>query len=184
MLIRLESSVIRPFRREDADSLARHANNRKIWLNLRDRFPHPFTPEVARASIEETLGMERPGRYAIEVAGEAVGGIGYTLHDDVERVSAEIGYWLGETFWGRGIMTEAVGAFTEWVAAEHALTRVYALPYAENSASAKVLERAGFTLEARMRRSAIKEGRVLDQLLYARIFDPPPGREPGTPHGD
>jgi ribosomal-protein-alanine N-acetyltransferase len=87
----------------------------------------------------------------------------------VERISAELGYWLGETYWGRGVMTEAVRAFTDWGIATFSLTRIYALPYATNLASVRVLEKAGFVYEGRLRRSAIKRGQVLDQLVYADV---------------
>jgi RimJ/RimL family protein N-acetyltransferase len=96
-------------------------------------------------------------------------------------VSAEIGYWLAEPFWGRGIATEAVKAMTTYAIAKHALTRVYARVADWNTASVRVLEKAGYALEARLRRSAIKEGRVIDQLQYAFIVpaEPPPSTIPG-----
>ena len=89
------------------------------------------------------------------------------LHKDVERVAAELGYWLGEAFWGRGIMSVAVRAATEYAFSAFGLTRLYALPYARNSVSIRVLEKAGYTREALLRRSAIKDGVVLDQVLLA-----------------
>ena len=107
--------------------------------------------------------------FAIAVAGDAVGSVGFVLRQDVERVSAEIGYWLAEPFWGRGIATDALGAVTEYAVATHELTRVYALPFAWNVASCRVLEKAGYQLEARLRRSAIKNGVITDQMQYAFI---------------
>ena len=104
------------------------------------------------------------------------------LHQDVERVSAEIGYWLGEPFWGRGIATEALDAMTRYAIETHALTRMYALPFAWNAASCRVLEKAGYVLEGRLRRSAIKDGVVIDQLQYAFIapeHDRPRRESPG-----
>ena len=89
------------------------------------------------------------------------------LHDDVERVSAEIGYWLGQRFWDRGIMTTAVRAVTEYAFDQFSLTRVYAVPYVTNVASHRVLEKAGFAREGLLRRSAIKNGVILDQVLFA-----------------
>ena len=160
---------VRSWRRGDAGALVEHANNRKIWLNLRDRFPHPFTTRHARTFLRSVL-VERPEtNFAIDVDGAAVGGIAFRIQSDVERVGAELGYWLGEPYWGRGIGTAAVRAVTERALATHGLTRVFALPFAHNRASARVLEKAGFTLEGVLRASAIKDGRVLDQLLYARI---------------
>ena len=107
--------------------------------------------------------------FAIDVDGQAVGGIGVMLHSDVERCSAEIGYWLGEEYWGLGIMTEALNAVAEYSFREFVLTRIYAVPFAGNISSCRVLEKAGFVLEGILRRSAIKNGVVVDQLMYSRI---------------
>ena len=165
----LKSCEVRSWRTSDADSLLRHANNRNIWLNLRDAFPHPYTKHDARAYIRSVRERTPETTFAIAVADEAVGSIGFVLRSDVERVSAEIGYWLAEPFWGRGIATEALVALTRHAIATHALTRIYALPFAWNLASCRVLEKAGYTLEARLRRSAIKDGQITDQMQYAFI---------------
>jgi RimJ/RimL family protein N-acetyltransferase len=172
MAMNLTRCVVRPFRDGDAPSIAAHADNRRVWINLRDAFPHPYTLDDARAFIAAAREAEPPTRFAIVVEGAAVGGIGFTLHPDVERVSAEIGYWLGEPFWGCGITTEALIAVTAHAVRAHGLTRVYAVPYEWNAASFRVLEKAGYVLEGRMRRSAIKDGRVIDQLLYAYVHEP------------
>lgn len=113
--------------------------------------------------------MEPETFMAIDVDGEAVGSVGYVIQQDVERVSAEIGYWLGESFWGRGIATEAVTAVTGYAVEHHRLARVFALPFASNAASCRLLEKAGYVLEARLRRSAIKDGVIQDQCQYAYI---------------
>ena len=161
--------AVRSYRDADAASLAQHANNRKVWLNLRDRFPHPYRLDDARAFIAAARGRSPEANFAIAVDGAAAGGIGFMLHEDVERVSAEIGYWLGEPFWGRGIATAAVRAVTAHAVRTHGLTRVYAVPFAWNPASFRVLEKAGYVREAVMRRSAVKDGRVTDQMLYAYV---------------
>ena len=165
----LGSCVVRSWRESDAESLAQHADNRRIWLNLRDAFPHPYRLEHAQAYIRAALERVTETSFAIAVADAAVGGIGFTLHEDVERVSAEIGYWLAEPYWGRGIMTEALAAVTGYAIQQHRLTRVYAVPYEWSLASICVLEKAGYVCEGRMRRSAIKDGRVIDQMLYAYV---------------
>lgn len=167
--MRLAKCKVRSYREDDAASLAIHADNRKVWINLRDRFPHPYTLAHARAFIEAALAAVPETSFAVAVDEAAVGGIGFTLHEDVERVSAEIGYWLGEPFWGRGIMTEALRTVTAHAVGTHDLTRVYAVPYEWNPASFRVLEKAGYVCEGRMRRSAIKDGRVIDQMLYAYV---------------
>ena len=109
--------------------------------------------------------------FAIAVDDQAVGGIGFVLHPDVERVSAEIGYWLAEPFWGRGITTDALRAVTKYAIESHGLTRIYAVPFAWNVASCRVLEKAGYVLEGRLRNSAIKDGRLTDQMQYAFVID-------------
>jgi len=167
--LNLTRCTVRSYRETDADSLAAHANNRRVWINLRDAFPHPYTIDHARTYIREAMAADPQTSFAIVVDGAAVGGIGFALHPDVERVSAEVGYWLGEPFWGRGIVTEALSAVTAHAIRAHHLTRVFAVPYEWNAASFRVLEKAGYVREARLLRSAIKDGRVVDQLLYARI---------------
>jgi RimJ/RimL family protein N-acetyltransferase len=177
MEMQLDHCVVRSWRPEDASSLARHANDREIWRNLRDRFPHPYTLEDAERFILSSLSQQPEDRFAIAVDGEAVGGIGLMVGTDVERISAEIGYWLGRSFWGRGIVTEALQAVTRYAVQTLSLTRVFALPFAHNPASTRVLEKSGYQLEGRLRRAALKEGRIVDQLLYAYVVpepDPPP----------
>jgi len=151
------------------ESITYHADNRKIWINLRDGFPHPYTFKDGEAFIKMALARKPESFFAIEVNGNAVGSIGFNLHTDVERVSAEIGYWLGEEFWGQGITTEVLIAVTKYAIKRHKLTRVYALPFEWNPASCRVLEKTGYVLECRMRRSAIKDGKIIDQLLYAYV---------------
>lgn len=160
---------VRSWRLEDAESIVRHANNLKIWLGLRDRFPHPYTEGDAQDYLRQVLSTQPETSFAIAHAGEAVGGVGFVLGTDVERHSAEVGYWLGESMWGQGIATAAVKAATAYAVATYGLWRVFAVPFNENSASIRVLEKAGFVREGLMRRSAIKNGRVLDQALYAFV---------------
>ena len=167
--------IVRDWRVEDASSLARHANNRRIWLMVRDRFPSPYTVEDAEHWVRHCVRALPATDFAIEVDGEAAGGIGVVLCDDVERISAELGFWLGETVWGRGVMTDAVSAFAPWAFERFNLHRIYAHVFERNPASARVLEKAGFAREALLRRAVIKEGEILDEWLYARVVgDPAP----------
>jgi ribosomal-protein-alanine N-acetyltransferase len=163
----LGSCIVRDWAADDLDSLVRHANNRKIWIQLRDRFPYPYTEAAARGFLAYVANSEPKTVWAIEVDGAAAGGIGIVPLSDVERVSAEIGYWLGEPFWNRGIVTEALRAVTAETLKEFDLLRLFALPFADNPGSIRVLEKAGYALEGRLRQSAIKDGRVRDQCLYA-----------------
>jgi RimJ/RimL family protein N-acetyltransferase len=163
---------LRSFTPGDAASLARHADNRRIWINLRDAFPHPYLTADAAAFIDWARAEDPESLLAIAVAGEAAGAIGLRRNTDVERVSAEVGYWLGEPYWGRGIATRALVAFTRHAIETHRLTRLYALPFEWNGASLRVLEKAGYRQEGRLRRSAIKDGRIIDQLLYSYVVSP------------
>jgi RimJ/RimL family protein N-acetyltransferase len=167
MRIDLDNCSLRPWRAGDEASLVVHANNRDVWLNLRDQFPHPYTSADAQAWVAFASNQPVPTSLAIEVDSKAVGGVSLKLHDDVERVSAEIGYWLGQGFWNRGIMTAAVRAATRHGFEQFALTRIYALPFATNVASHRVLEKAGYVREGLLRRSAMKNDIVLDQVLFA-----------------
>lgn len=167
MMLRLSACVVRNWQDADAPSLARYANNFKIWLNLRDIFPHPYTLNDAITFIRKTRESDPPVIFAIATDSEAIGSIGIRLGVDVERISAEIGYWIGEPFWGKGIATEALRAVTNYAIEEYGLSRVFAVPFAQNPASFRVLEKAGFVLEGRMHKSSVKNGVIVDQLLYA-----------------
>ena len=131
--------TLRPWQPGDEAALPRHANRREIWLNLRDTFPHPYTAENAATWVKSASAQNPPTNFAIGV-NEAVGGMGLKQGGDVERVSAEIGYWLSADYWNRGIMTAAVRALTDYGFEQCSLTRVFAVPYAHNIASQRVLE--------------------------------------------
>jgi [ribosomal protein S5]-alanine N-acetyltransferase len=166
-----EQIKLRAWRRSDIPSLIRYANNRKIWLNLRNIFPHPYTQAEAQSWIavcESNQGSSTTN-FAIEFQNEAIGGISYRLLDDVNCKTAVIGYWLGEPFWGRGIATEALKRTTDCAFQKPSLERLEATVFEWNPASARVLEKAGYLLEGRLRHSIFKDGRLADSLLYARI---------------
>jgi ribosomal-protein-alanine N-acetyltransferase len=158
--------VVRDWMAEDIPSLARHANNRNIWINLRDRFPYPYTEAHARDFLAHVAQQDPVTVWALEVDREAAGAIGLVILSDVERVSAEIGYWLGEAYWGRGVATAALRAVTTEAFRHFALRRIFALPFGDNAASIRVLEKAGYVLEGRMPDSAIKNGVVRDQWMF------------------
>jgi [ribosomal protein S5]-alanine N-acetyltransferase len=163
----LTTCIVRPWASTDAQSLERHANNRHVSMHLRDRFPYPYEHHHATAFLTWIAQQPSATVWAIEVDGDAAGGIGIELHSDVERVSAEIGYWLGESVWGRGIATEALVAVTAEAFKRYDITRLYAVPFADHQASIRVLEKAGYVREGRMKQSAIKDGKIRDQFLYA-----------------
>lgn len=169
MELRTDRCILRQFRVSDAASIARHANDRQVWLNLRDLFPHPYAIADAEWYIAQVADEAPVTRFAIDVDGEAVGSVGLTLGSDIEHRSAEIGYWLGQAYWGRGIVSAAVAAATEYAFRELDLLRVFAVPFVRNPASVRVLEKAGYQREGTMRRSAVKDGVILDQYLYAVV---------------
>jgi [ribosomal protein S5]-alanine N-acetyltransferase len=167
MQIDCPSCVLRPLVMADAESLARHANDHGVWRNLRDRFPHPYTVADAKAYIEHAAARPVQTSFGIVVDGQAIGNIGLMLGEDIARRSAEVGYWIGRAFWGRGIAVDALRATTRHAFDDLALARVFAVPFATTSRSVRVLEKAGYVKEGLMRHSAVKEGQLLDQLLYA-----------------
>jgi len=159
--------IIRPWKHADRESLVRHANNRQVWLTLRDQFPHPYTRADGDAWLAHVATQQPVTSFAIVVDGQAAGGIGVAPQPDVHRRSAEVGYWLGETLWNRGIMTAAVRTFTDYAFDAHDLIRIFAGVFSTNPASMRVLEKAGYTREGILRRSVVKDGQILDQVLYA-----------------
>ena len=167
--------LIRPWRSGDKAALVKHADNRRIWLNLRDIFPYPYTAKDADVWLAHVAEQDPVTSLAIEAGGEAVGGIGLLLGGDVHRLSAEIGYWLGEGVWGRGIATAALRAFTPWAFATFGLERIWAGVFSTNPASMRVLEKAGYVREAVLRSAVVKDGALLDQVIYAtlRLSDHP-----------
>jgi [ribosomal protein S5]-alanine N-acetyltransferase len=166
------TTTIREWRHADAADLARLADDREIWLGLRDVFPHPYGIGDALSFIALAGRMDPPTFFAIDVDGALAGGIGYTRRTDVERIGAEVGYWLGRPFWGRGVATAALRLLTAHAFAAHAeLRRLWAVPFDSNVASARVLEKCGYRLEGTLRQSAIKDGVVRHQLMYAIVRD-------------
>ena len=161
--------ILRPWNAGDEASLIRYANNLKVAINLRDRFPHPYTATDARNYISIASQGTPLTNFAIEFENEAVGSIGIVLGEDVYRRSAEVGYWLGEPFWGQGIATEALSLIAPYAFQAFSLTRLYAGVFENNPASGRVLEKAGFTLESRMRKAVVKEHQIMDQLLYVMV---------------
>ncbi|HJR59244.1 MAG TPA: GNAT family protein [Vicinamibacterales bacterium] len=170
-MLRLEGErcCVRPWLKSDAASLVEHADNINVAKCLRDRFPHPYTHKDASEFLKHAAASADPSNLAIDVNGAAVGGIGYVAGRDVERYSAEIGYWLGETLWGRGIVSEALVLVTAHAFAELNFLRLFALPFADNPGSIRVLEKAGYLREGVLRSSSVKFGLPKDQIIYAAV---------------
>jgi len=169
MKIKGDNFIIRNFLIEDAPSLAKHANNSKIWINLRDHFPNPYTLEDAEKFISVVNLADPVTNYAIEVDNQCAGSIGFILGKDFYKRTAELGYWLGEEFWNKGIMTKAVKLFTDFIFDYFDIIRIQASVFDWNPASSKVLIKAGFEFEARLRKNILKNGIIVDELIYAKL---------------
>lgn len=163
--------ILREWRREDAGDVARYADNEKIARNLRDVFPHPYALADARDFVDICItgDPEMSLFRAIEVDGHAVGSIALCRGSDVYQKTAELGYWLAEDYWGRGIMTRAVKRICKEGFSRWDIQRIYAEPFAHNAGSRRVLEKAGFSLEGVMRRGVYKRGKVCDFCMYALL---------------
>mgnify|MGYP006276359909 CR=1 FL=1 len=160
---------LRPWRHDDLDALVRHADDPRVARTLRDQFPQPYTRAEGERWIDHATNAGRARELAIEVDGEAVGGVGMVPGEDVYRYCAEVGYWLGHGYWGRGIMTDAMRAFSAHLLEERGFLRLEAPVFANNPASARVLEKAGFVQESIKRRAVVKAGELLDVWFYVRL---------------
>ena len=159
---------LRPWKLDDLPSLVKYANDPTVADNLMDTFPHPYTEEDGKAFLQRVMAQDPQRVLAIDVQGETVGAVGIHPQGDVYRRNAELGYWIAAHMRGKGIMTEAVKQATvrAFVVLPE-IHRVFARPFGSNVASQRVLEKAGFTLEARMTGTFVKNGRVEDELIYA-----------------
>jgi RimJ/RimL family protein N-acetyltransferase len=172
MQLTLSKSTIRSFRPTDAASLTKHVGTYSVARNM-SAIPHPYSLKCAEEWIATASGRTPETHFAIAMDDEVIGGIGVEVGDPgrpgVCDHCAEIGYWLGESFWGRGIMSEAVVALTEWAFTELGLIRLHAPVYARNPASARVLSKAGYEFEGRQRARYFKDGEFIDGLMFAKI---------------
>jgi ribosomal-protein-alanine N-acetyltransferase len=160
-------SILRPWTMNDLDNLVKYGNNPRIAKFMSDGFPCPYTHERAALFIRNAM-KDTPTRiFAISVEGEAVGGIGIHPQSDIHRRNAELGYWLAEPFWGQGIITRSIIEIVEYTFKSFDIDRIFARPFSSNNASQKALEKAGFTLEARFRDALIKNGEILDEMIFA-----------------
>jgi len=161
--------VVRDWSKDDQDSLVQFANNPSVWRNMTHRFPHPYTAAEASSWFALLSEMPEPTHWAIEVDACAVGGIGVEIGEGVYEKSGHFGYWLGEPYWGRGIMTAAVRATSAHLMSRYGLVRLEAPVFEWNPASMRVLEKCGFVREGVLRCGVYKDGEVIDAVLYARV---------------
>ncbi|HRF18615.1 MAG TPA: GNAT family N-acetyltransferase [Chitinophagaceae bacterium] len=162
-------TVIRQWKNEDLQELVSQANNINVWNNLRNYFPHPYTEEHGKAWLEKVVDALPAINMAIEADGKLAGGIGLILNGDVYIKSAEIGYWLGEQYWGKGIATEAVRQMTEYAFYYFDLVRLYAEVFETNKTSMRVLEKNGYYLEGVRRKAVFKNDVLMDDYIWVKL---------------
>lgn len=169
--IRLEKSIIRPLNLADAENLALMANNVRIWNQVRNAFPQPYWYMDAVRYITSLDERDPLTTFCIDINGKCAGVCGLKLQSDYSHRSAELGYWLGEPHWGKGIMSEVVPALSDWgfETFPH-LNRQFAYVFESNQASMRVLEKAGFQEEAVLKKAADKKGVLLDLHVYTRLI--------------
>jgi [ribosomal protein S5]-alanine N-acetyltransferase len=161
--------TLRDFTAEDVDSIVENANNINVSQYLHDRFPYPYTLKDAQEFIEVFL-PNQPGKvFAIDVEGKAVGAIGLHLQHDEHRMNAELGYWLGENYWNKGIISSAIPEVVKYGFEKFNLNKIYAKVYKVNKISCIVLVKNGFKLEACLVKNAIKKGQYVDELIYSKF---------------
>lgn len=158
--------ILRPWERRDLGSLVKYANNLNIAKFMTNQFPHPYTIEDGKAFIETAATGKPVNIMAIEVNNEAAGGIGIHLQPDIYCMNAEMGYWLAEPFWGKGIITKAIIQMKDYAFSNWKLERIYARPFGTNKASQRVLEKAGFTREALFLKTIYKYGENHDEQVF------------------
>ncbi|HEY0432771.1 MAG TPA: GNAT family N-acetyltransferase [Chitinophagaceae bacterium] len=161
---------LREWKKSDADRLAEIANNRKVWDNVRDLLPNPYSRKDAKAWLHLVKKQDKPTTFCIEADGNIAGSIGFTLKDDVYRKTAEIGYFIDEQFWGKGVATTAIGLMMKYIAENYDIVRVYAEVFEYNKASMRALEKNGFYLEAIRKKAAIKNNTIIDDFVWVRII--------------
>ena len=162
---------IRKWKLSDARDLAVALSNKKVQDNLRDGLPYPYTEQDGRDFISAMLSADENETFsfAIIVDNIAIGSIGIFRKSNIHRRTAELGYYIAEEYWGKGIMTEAVRQICEYVFSKSDIIRIFAEPFAYNIASCRVLEKAGFQCEGTLRSNAIKNGKVIDMKMYSKI---------------
>ena len=165
--IGLEGWGLRAWREDDAAALAEHASNVKVWRNMSDAFPHPYTLKIAQQWVRQGHVDFGGDNWAIVFDDVAVGGGGIHQQEGQLLCNAEIGYWLAEAFWGRGVATRVAATLTARAFANPEITRVFAPIHSHNTASMRVVEKCSFVREGLMRKSAIKAGQVIDRVVYA-----------------
>ncbi|MBA2329201.1 MAG: GNAT family N-acetyltransferase [Flavisolibacter sp.] len=159
--------ILRDWKEDDLESLVKYGNNYEVARFMADVFPHPYTMDAGKVFIAMANSQSPRHIRAIEIRGEAAGGIGIHPQQDIYKKNAELGYWLAEPFWGKGIITKAIKHMLHYGFLNFDVDRIYARPFGNNTRSQKALEKAGFVLEARLNKTIFKNGEYLDELIYS-----------------
>lgn len=169
ILIEAGPCQLRTLQPSDAAPMAEHAANENIWRNVRDYFPNPYRIEDAASFIAMETGRDVPQNLGIICEEKCIGVIGFYPMQDVYRLTADFGYWIGEPFWGRGIVSAAVAAMVDYVFKQTDIIRLQSSVFAFNEASKKVLLKNGFTLDCVAKRGAIKNGVIIDEFRFSKL---------------
>ena len=162
---------LRKWKETDLDSLVKYANNHNVAKWLTNGFPHPYTIEDGKSYLSMIANDNPTKVFAIDVNGEAVGSIGIFPQTDIHEKCAEMGYWLAEEYWGQGIMTKTIQEIVSYGFQTFDIVRIFARPFSTNLKSQRVLEKAEFTLEAKLKKALFKNGEYMDELIYAKLND-------------
>lgn len=163
--------ILREWKKSDAEALAKMANNKKIWDNVRDHLPHPYTKKDAKKWLAKVKKQERVTTFCIEADGEMAGSTGFTLKDDVYRKTAEIGYFIDEEYWGKGVATEAIKQLVDYIKNNFDVVRIYAEVFEYNKGSMKVLEKNDFYLECIRKKAAIKNNNIINDFVWVKLME-------------
>ncbi|MCI8387841.1 MAG: GNAT family N-acetyltransferase [Clostridiales bacterium] len=163
--------VLREWKIDDKYELAELLNNKKILDNLRDGIPYPYTAADAEEFISAMLAADKTDTFAFAITADdkVIGSVGIFRGQNIHSQTAELGYYIGESYWGNGYTTSAVKQACRYVFENTDIIRIYAEPFAYNTASCRVLEKAGFQFEGVLRSNAVKNGEILDMKMYALI---------------
>jgi ribosomal-protein-alanine N-acetyltransferase len=166
----MSNIILRPWQKEDAQQLATIANNKSIWNNVLDSFPSPYTVMDALQWIAKESTTTPVTKFAIHYNGKIVGSIGMNMQDDVYKNAVELGYFIGEPYWGSGIATEAIKVLVTHINQNNKIDRIFARVFEHNKASMKALQKAGFYLEGIQRKAAIKNNQILDVYVWVKLL--------------
>ncbi len=171
MKIETMDCEIREWKIEDKTDLAHNLNNVNILNNLRDGLPFPYTEKDAEDYITSMLSADKSNTFAFAIVadGRVIGSIGVFRCDNIHSRTAEMGYYIGEPYWGNGYTTSAVQQACQYVFEHSDILRIFAEPFARNERSCRVLEKAGFQYEGTLRSNAVKNGEILDMKMYAML---------------